>query len=338
LAAAGQVCDPAAVRVATEVVGQVRLEQRSELALAAFSEACAGPVAAAAERWVGTPPGYRAQIEATAVLDDVGAWLAVCPAGPGVLATAMSLAQGDARTYVFTACDLGATGWFDAAEWRAATGATVLAVLAGGRLRAAGVAAPTTRLLVRAMIGAASGSTLPGAVPPKEPEVMRYLRPEVEMDLAPAAPALEDEGGGLGGGLGPTRSEERMLMIEAHEGSVGELGMSGLTLAGFGDLPDRTCPAGGAVGLAGAPPRARVVSCPAPQWSAGALAAGGCCEVVVDVDVVGKVSAAYWGACPAALQADARAQLDRCVFGPAITNEVPRAGRVTLGWGVGARR
>lgn len=321
-AAQAAACDPAAVTVATEVVGQVPASYRHEVALAAFAEACPGPVAQAAEAWVGAPPGYRAQIEAMAVLDDVAAWLSVCPAGPGVLATAMQLRQADARAHVFTACGLASRRWFDAAEWAAAPGPTVLAAMAGGQLAAAGVAPQTTRLLVRAMIGAASGSTLPGSTPPAELAPLPYLRPEVEMDLAPVEPPLEDEGGGIGGGLGWTPSVTRgtlrtpgqplaPVVIELPEADAGDVvGVVPTGALGVGVGPALEQGARGA-SVTGA-------TCPPPTWTEPGLR----CAVQVTVDAAGAVTGADWGRCPPSVLPAARALLARCTFAPGSASPV----------------
>lgn len=315
-AAAAAGCDPAAVIVATEVVGQVPASYRHEVALAAFAEACPGPVAQAAEAWVGTPPGYRAQIEAMAVLDDVAAWLAVCPAGPGVLATAMQLRQADARATVFTACGLASRGWFDAAEWAAAPGPTVLAAMAGGQLAAAGVAPQTTRLLVRAMIGAASGSTLPGSTPPAELAPLPYLRPELEMDLAPVEPPLEDDGGGIGGGIGgglgwspsvtrgtlATPGQRPAPVVEEPTGSEDD---GGEVVGAVGFLPPAAPSSSGVGTVLGA-------TCPPPTWTEVGLR----CVVEVTVDAAGAVAGADWARCPPSVLPAARALLARCTFAP----------------------
>ena len=113
----------------------------------------------------------------------------------------------------------------------------------------------------------------------------------------------------------------RYLMIEAPEPVI----VDEIVPSGSGGI--------GGVSLAGPPP-ARVVACPDPPWSAAARAAGGRCDVLVDVDAKGAFVAATTVRCVGAQAAEARAWVPTCTFAPAMIGEVPRAGSVWVGWGV----
>jgi hypothetical protein len=291
-AAAAPGCDPERIDLARELVSEVEAVHRTDVALALFAEACPGPVADAAAAWVGASDGFRARIEAEAVLGDVAGWMAVCPAGPGVLATALRLASSDARDHVFRACGLGSTTWFDAAQWRSATGPALLALLAGARLEAARIDPDTTRLLVRAMIGAF-------VVP-----VSTEAPPRPYLDVLPPWETVFDEA-------------DAEVPGEPHEGGGGMLRSGPRIEPEAGTAPVEV--QGTLWPTAGLGPGPGAASCPPPDPTAR----GPRCEVQVFVDDAGRVVRTAWDSCPRALRPGMQNLLTWCRFSPGDGSPVP---------------
>ena len=123
---------------------------RPMLAAAALQEACAfdAGLEKALIDFQGVSPDHLRMIDMMAV-GDGRAWTRACPAGPRVLASAVSLVVGEQRGFVWDQCELGKLGVLgDRAAFVRGTGAMILPVVLVGVLgEEKAAAAPLLRAL-----------------------------------------------------------------------------------------------------------------------------------------------------------------------------------------------
>lgn len=152
-ALAAPACHPGAVADGAGALAQVSVDMQPVLAAAAIAEACRLPtrIEEALANYGSVSPDQARLVDARAA-EEIGLWVAACPAGPGVLAKAMSLRPPDARASVYEGCALDRLKMFDKAEFSAATGALVLSVMMADWLPR-NADAKLARPLVRALAG-----------------------------------------------------------------------------------------------------------------------------------------------------------------------------------------
>lgn len=167
-------CDPAQVDRLVEALGQVRTDQRSELAAAGLGEACRGPLGPSAAALAGVAPEQRPLLDAKAVLADPKAWVAACSGGLDVPQRVAQVSPGEKRKVLWDGCGLAATGWFAASEWEAARGMWFLSVLAAHALKASDVPDTQAREVVRALAGVGEAQA---AEEPALPRLEPFLTP-----------------------------------------------------------------------------------------------------------------------------------------------------------------
>ncbi|MEQ1569603.1 MAG: hypothetical protein ABMA64_28460 [Myxococcota bacterium] len=147
-------CDGSAFDEVVWAAAKVDAQTRPALVGQGLSEACnlPEPLEKGLMDVGALPPEMRAMSEMSLLADHPELWVAACPAGPGVLAEAISLRSSDRGRFLFEKCDLGRLG-FTADGLARANGSVLLAIVTAQALLGGGAPAAETGLLCRALAG-----------------------------------------------------------------------------------------------------------------------------------------------------------------------------------------
>lgn len=145
-------CDRSRMTEVAAMASSIDASIRPNFAAAALAEVCPGvPLTAGLDALGASPPEYRRMTEMQWLSEHPDAWLAACPAGPGVLAEALSAAPADGARLIAERCELSQLG-FVAADLQG-DGYPLLAVVLRKALREAGAPSVETTRLTKVLAG-----------------------------------------------------------------------------------------------------------------------------------------------------------------------------------------